>query len=198
MSTLPVLVPFFFSHSFIFIVRQASSKPGGQLTTLLSLSQCSQEFSEWHKRQRNFGFGVAFGVGAGFLIGVAVSVGVAVLVSVAVADGVAVKVELSAAVCVGVDFGVGVRVGVDVGSGKNESRALKQHKGESKENVTYLVNYSFCSTTATEAKTYSIAVVTLQTFTQVKPIYLGQKLSLGEFISGFVLPRQKILGRSHY
>ena len=80
MSTLPVLVPFFFSHSFIFIVRQASSKPGGQLTTLLSLSQCSQEFSEWHKRQRNFGFGVAFGIEAGFLIGVGVSVGVAVKV----------------------------------------------------------------------------------------------------------------------
>ena len=151
MSTLPVLVPFFFSHSFIVIVRQASSKPGGQLTTLLSLSQCSQEFSEWHKRQRNFGFGVAFGIEAGFLIGVGVSVGVAV------------KVELSAAVCVGVDFGVGVRAGVDVGSGRNESRALKQHNGESKENVTYLVNYSFCNTTATEAKTYSVAVVTLQT-----------------------------------
>ena len=149
MSTLPVLVPFFFSHSFSVIVRQASSKPGAQLTTLLSLSQCSQEFSEWHKRQRNFGFGVAFGVGAGFLIGVGVSVGVAV------ADGVAVKVELSAAVCVGVDFGVGVRVGVDVGSGRNEYRALKQHKGESIENVTYLVNYAFCNTTATEAKTYS-------------------------------------------
>ena len=149
MSTLPVLVPFFFSHSFSVIVRQASSKPGAQLTTLLSLSQCSQEFSEWHKRQRNFGFGVAFGVGAGFLIGVGVSVGVAV------ADGVAVKVELSAAVCVGLDFGVGVRVGVDVGSGRNEYRALKQHNGESIENVTYLVNYAFCNTTATEAKTCS-------------------------------------------
>ena len=135
MSTLPVLVPFFFSHSFSVIVRQASSKPGAQLTTLLSLSQCSQEFSEWHKRQRNFGFGVAFGVGAGFLIGVGVSVGVAV------ADGVAVKVELSAAVC----------VGVDVGSGRNEYRALKQHNGESIENVTYLVNYAFCN----KAKTYS-------------------------------------------
>ena len=133
MSTLPVLVPFFFSHSFSVIVRQASSKPGAQLTTLLSFSQCSQEFSEWHKRQRNFGFGVVFGIGAGFLTGVAVSVGVTVLVSVAVADGVAVKVELSAAVC------VGVRVGVDVGSGRNESRALKKHNGESKENVTYLV-----------------------------------------------------------
>ena len=67
-----------------------------------------------------------------FFIGVGVSVGVAV------ADGVAVKVELSAAVCVGVDFGVGVRAGVDVGSGRNESRALKQHNGESKENVTFL------------------------------------------------------------
>ena len=149
MSTLPVLVPFFFSHSFSVIVRQTSSKPGAQLTTLLSLSQCSQEFSEWHKRQRNFDFGVAFGVGAGFRIGVGVSVGVAV------ADGVTVKVELSAAVCVGVDFGVGVRVGVDVGSGRNEYRALKQHNGESIENVTYLVNYAFCNTTATEAKTYS-------------------------------------------
>ena len=146
MSTLPVLFPFFFSHSFSVIVRQTSSKPGAQLTTLLSLSQCSQEFSEWHKRQRNFGFGVAFGVGAGFLI---VSVGVAV------ADGVAVKVELSAAVCVELDFGVGVRVGVDVGSGRNECRALKQHNGESIENITYLVNYAVCNTTATEAKTYS-------------------------------------------
>ena len=140
MSTLPVLVPFFFSQSFSVIVRQASSKPGAQLTTLLSFSQCSQEFSEWHKRQRNFGFGVAFGIGAGFLIGVGVSVGVAV------ADRVAVKVELSAAVC------VGVRAGVDVGSGRNESRPLKQHNGESKENVTYLVNYAFCNATATEAK----------------------------------------------
>ena len=149
MSTLPVLVPFFFSHSFSVIVRQTSSKPGAQLTTLLSLSQCSQEFFEWHKRQRNFGFGVAFGVGAGFLIGVGVSVGVAV------ADGVAVKVELSAAVCVGVDFGVGVRVGADVGSGRNEYRALKQHNGESIENITYLVNYAVCNITATEAKTYS-------------------------------------------
>ena len=149
MSTLPVLVPFFFSHSFSVVVRQTSSKPGAQLTTLLSLSQCSQEFSEWHKRQRNFGFGVAFGVGAGFLIGVGVSVGVAV------ADGVAVKVELSAAVCVELDFGVGVRVGVDVGSGRNECRALKQHNGESIENITYLVNYAVCNTTATEAKTYS-------------------------------------------
>ena len=149
MSTLPVLVPFFFSHSFSVIVRQASSKPGAQLTTLLSLSQCSQEFFEWHKRQRKFGFGVAFGVGAGFLIGVGVSVGVAV------ADGVAVKVELSATICVGLDFGVGVRVGADVGSGRNEYRALKQHNGESIENVTYLVNYAFCNTTATEAKTYS-------------------------------------------
>ena len=151
MSTLPVLVPFFFSHSFSVIVRQTSSKPGAQLTTLLSLSQCSQEFFEWHKRQRNFGFGVAFGVGAGFLIGVGVSVGVAV------ADGVAVKVELSATICVGVDFGVGVRVGTgaDVGSGRNEYRALKQHNGESIENVTYLMNYAFCNTTATEAKTCS-------------------------------------------
>ena len=151
MSTLPVLFPFFFSHSFSVIVRQTSSKPGAQLTTLLSLSQCSQEFSEWHKRQRNFGFGVAFGVGAGFLIGVGVSVGVAV------ADGVAVKVELSATICVGVDFGVGVRVGTgaDVGSGRNEYRALKQHNGESIENVTYLMNYAFCNTTATEAKTCS-------------------------------------------
>ena len=152
MSTLPVLVPFFFSHSFSVIVRQTSSKPGAQLTTLLSLSQCSQEFSEWHKRQRNFGFGVAFGVGAGFLIGVGVSVGVAV------ADGVAVKVELSAAVCVGVDFGVGVRVGVDVGSGRNEYRALKQHNGESIENITYLVNYAVCNITATKRKLTQVKI----------------------------------------
>ena len=146
MSTLPVLVPFFFSHSFSVIVRQASSKPGAQLTTLLSLSQCSQEFFEWHKRQRNFGFGVAFGVGAGFLIGVGVSVGVAV------------KVELSAAVCVGLDFGVGVRVGVDVGSGRNEYRALKQHNGESIENITYLVNYAVCNITATKRKLTQVKI----------------------------------------
>ncbi|CAH3190665.1 unnamed protein product [Porites evermanni] len=144
-------------------VDSCQTQDGGQ-NECDDVVMCSQEFSEWHKRQRSFGFGVAFGVGAGFLIGVAVSVSVAVLVSVAVADGVAVKVELSAAVCVGIDFGVGVRVGVDVGSGRNESRALKQHNGESKENVTYLVNYAFCNTTASEAKTYSIAVVTLQTF----------------------------------
>ena len=112
------------------------------------MSQCSQEFSEKHKKQRNFGFGfvVAFGIGAGFRIGVGVSVGVSVAVGVAVkfelrlnaavAVGVAVKFELrlSAAVAVGVavkfelrlsavvrvgtDFAVGVRVGFDEGSEK--------------------------------------------------------------------------------
>ena len=141
-STLPVLVPFFFSHSYCVILRQASSKPGSQSTTLLVLSQCSQEFSEKHKKQRNFGFGfvVAFGIGAGFRIGVGVSVGVAVKfelgLNAAVAVGVAVKFELrlSAAVAVGVavefelrlsavvrvgtDFAVGVRVGFDEGSEK--------------------------------------------------------------------------------
>ena len=156
MSTLPVLVPFFFSHSFCVILRQASSKPGLQSTTLLVSSQCSQEFSEKHKKQRNFGFGfgVAFGIGAGFRIGVGVSVGVSVKfelrlnaavavggavnfelrLSVAVAVGVAVKFELrlSAAVRVRTDFAAGVRVGFDEGSEKkNESRALKQHNGES-------------------------------------------------------------------
>ena len=110
------------------------------------MSQCSQEFSEKHKKQRNFGFGfvVAFGIGAGFRIGVGVSVGVSVAVGVAVkfelrlnaavAVGVAVKFELrlSAVVRVGTDFAVGVRVGFDEGSEKkNESRALKQHNGES-------------------------------------------------------------------
>ena len=108
-STLPVLVPFFFSHSYCVILRQASSKPGSQSTTLLVLSQCSQEFSEKHKKQRNFGFGfvVAFGIGAGFRIGVGVSVGVAVKfelgLNAAVAVGVAVKFELrlSAAAVVG-------------------------------------------------------------------------------------------------
>ena len=148
MSTLPVLVPFFFSHSFCVILRQASSKPGLQSTTLLVLSQCSQEFSEKHKKQRNFGFGfgVAFGIGAGFRIGVGVSVGVSVAVgvavkfelrlnaavavggavkfelrlSVAVAVGVAVKFELrlSAPVRVRTDFAAGVRVGFDEGSEK--------------------------------------------------------------------------------
>ena len=141
-STLPVLVPFFFSHSYCVILRQASSKPGSQSTTLLVLSQCSQEFSEKHKKQRNFGFGfvVAFGIGAGFRIGVGVSVGVAVKfelglnaavavgvavkfelrLSAAVAVGVAVKFELrlSAVVRVGTDFAVGVRVGFDEGSEK--------------------------------------------------------------------------------
>ena len=98
-STLPVLVPFFFSHSYCVILRQASSKPGSQSTTLLVLSQCSQEFSEKHKKQRNFGFGfvVAFGIGAGFRIGVGVSVGVAVKfelgLNAAVAVGVAVIVH---------------------------------------------------------------------------------------------------------
>lgn len=124
MSTLPVLVPFFFSHSYCVILRQASSKPGSQSTTLLVLSQCSQEFSEKHKKQRNFGFGfvVAFGIGAGFRIGVGVSVGVAVKfelgLNAAVAVGVAVKFELrlSAVVRVGTDFAVGVRVGFDEGS----------------------------------------------------------------------------------
>ena len=155
-STLPVLVPFFFSHSYCVILRQASSKPGSQSTTLLVLSQCSQEFFEKHKKQRNFGFGfvVAFGIGAGFRIGVGVSVGVAVKfelglnaavavgvavkfelrLSAAVAVGVAVKFELrlSAVVRVGTDFAVGVRVGFDEGSEKkNGSRALKQHNGES-------------------------------------------------------------------
>ena len=141
-STLPVLVPFFFSHSYCVILRQASSKPGSQSTALLVLSQCSQEFSEKHKKQRNFGFGfvVAFGIGAGFRIGVGVSVGVAVKfelglnaavavgvavkfelrLSAAVAVGVAVKFELrlSAVVRVGTDFAVGVRVGFDEGSEK--------------------------------------------------------------------------------
>ena len=112
------------------------------------MSQCSQEFSEKHKKQRNFGFGfvVAFAIGADFRIGVGVSVGVSVAVgvavkfelrlNVAVAVGVAVKFELrlSAAVAVGVavkfelrlsavvrvgtDFAVGVRVGFDEGSEK--------------------------------------------------------------------------------
>ena len=147
---MPVLVPFFFSHSYCVILRQASSKPGLQSTTLLVLSQCSQEFSEKHKKQRNFGFGfvVAFGIGAGFRIGVGVSVGVSVAVGVAVkfelrlnaavAVGVAVKFELrlNAAVAVGVavkfklrlsavvrvktDFAVGVRVGFDEGSEKKK------------------------------------------------------------------------------
>ena len=129
---MPVLVPFFSSHSYCVILRQASSKPGLQSTTLLVLSQCSQEFSEKHKKQRNFGFGfvVAFGIGAGFRIGVGVSVGVSVAVgvavkfelglTVAVAVGVAVKFELrlSAVVRVGTDFAVGVRVGFDEGSEK--------------------------------------------------------------------------------
>ena len=152
MSTLPVLVPFFSSHSYCVILRQASSKPGLQSTTLLVLSQCSQEFSEKHKKQRNFGFGfvVASGIGAGFRIGVGVSVGVSVAVGVAVkfelrlnaavAVGVAVKFELrlSAAVAVGVavkfelrlsavvrvgtDFAVGVRVGFDEGSEKKKMK----------------------------------------------------------------------------
>ena len=168
MSTLPVLVPFFFSHSYCVILRQASSKPGLQSTTVLVLSQCSQEFSEKHKKQRNFGFGfgVAFGIGGGFRIGVGVSVGVSVAVGVAVkfelrlnaavAVGVAVKFELRLSVDVAVGVAVkfelmlsaggrvetafAVGVGVGVGEGpekKNESRALKQHNGESKENVTY-------------------------------------------------------------
>ena len=163
MSTLPVLVPFFFSHSFCVILRQASSIPGLQSSTLLVLSQCSQEFSEKHKKQRNFGFGfgVVFGIGAGFRIGVGVSVGVSVKfelrlsaafavavavkfelrLSAAVAVGVVVKFELrlSAVVRFGTEFAVGVRVGVGEGpeKKKNESRPLKRQNGESKENVTY-------------------------------------------------------------
>ena len=116
------------------------------------MSQCSQEFSEKHKKQRNFGFGfvVAFGIGAGFRIGVGVSVGVSVAVGVAVkfelrlnaavavgvavmfelrlsaavAVGVAVKFELrlSAVVRVGTDFAVDVRVGFDEGSEKKKMK----------------------------------------------------------------------------
>ena len=95
------------------------------------MSQCSQEFSEKHKKQRNFGFGfvVAFGIGAGFRIGVGVSVGVSVAVGVAVkfelrlnaavAVGVAVKFELrlSAAVAVGVAVKFELRLSAAVAVG---------------------------------------------------------------------------------